>query len=545
MQFWTRELAPLSLATLGLPFVHGAVVDRRLTEDKGIAPFANRTDTYLTLRHADRCVVIDTAPSGTPALALATCQSLTGIQPFTHRGHKLHPFGSWCLGAQATVAGATVVLVDCTTPLALNFVRNAQGELSTAAGSLCLSCNGVALSLAACDAAQSAVTAARVSVITPSAPSTAPLAADVTPTRDAATIPPLPTTVAAAPAVSTRTLTFTGLPAAPNEGAATAATTVYVTVTVTVTQTVTATAFTPATLAEDASLTASTASTPSDAPVAAAPTLPSEVQSAVTPMATLTVQPALPALVPAGASLQGNATATIGRTVTALQTTPFALFSTSALMASTATSPFVPTSPIASTTFIAPLPTSKSRSLSGPDRSSVSTNFASVTTLAPVVAQASSATQATPSAAVFNPTCPGLSAWPVASAQFEAEVLRLVNVQRSRGATCGTTAYAPTGALAVDSGITCVARAFAQDMDQYNYFSHTDRAGNSPFTRLSNAGIGWSAAAENIAKGQSTPSQVVADWVGSAGHCADLMGGYTLTGVGFVDNVWVQDFTRP
>jgi uncharacterized protein YkwD len=58
-------------------------------------------------------------------------------------------------------------------------------------------------------------------------------------------------------------------------------------------------------------------------------------------------------------------------------------------------------------------------------------------------------------------------------------------------------------------------------------------------------GISYRSAGENIAKGQSTPAQVVEAWWNSSGHRANILNSsYTQIGVGYVADgkYWVQMF---
>ncbi len=60
-------------------------------------------------------------------------------------------------------------------------------------------------------------------------------------------------------------------------------------------------------------------------------------------------------------------------------------------------------------------------------------------------------------------------------------------------------------------------------------FSH----GTSFATRITNAGVSWSDAGENIATGFATPRAVVAAWMASAGHCRNILDpNFRLTGLG-------------
>lgn len=141
--------------------------------------------------------------------------------------------------------------------------------------------------------------------------------------------------------------------------------------------------------------------------------------------------------------------------------------------------------------------------------------------------------------------CPGLGPWSAQAAQFEAEVLALVNVARARGARCGQTAYGARAPLQPRDALTCVARAYAQRMHDRGFFSHTGDDGSTVTDRIDAAGIAWRAVGENIAEGRATPQDVVASWLDSPGHCTNILGDFAQLGVGYVEGVWVQDFVAP
>jgi uncharacterized protein YkwD len=80
-----------------------------------------------------------------------------------------------------------------------------------------------------------------------------------------------------------------------------------------------------------------------------------------------------------------------------------------------------------------------------------------------------------------------------------------------------------------------------------HYFSHNSPTYGSPFEMMRKFGISYTAAGENIAKGQRTPQEVVAAWMNSAGHRANILNkNYTHIGVGFEENgyIWTQQFIR-
>ena len=123
---------------------------------------------------------------------------------------------------------------------------------------------------------------------------------------------------------------------------------------------------------------------------------------------------------------------------------------------------------------------------------------------------------------------------PTATA-FESEVLTLINQRRAAGATCGGTAYPPVPALSMNGSLVMAARGHSQDMATRNYFSHTSPEGHTFTQRMSAAGFSGSGPyGENIGAGYGSPSAVVSGWMGSTGHCQNIMsGGFRQAGVGY------------
>lgn len=124
------------------------------------------------------------------------------------------------------------------------------------------------------------------------------------------------------------------------------------------------------------------------------------------------------------------------------------------------------------------------------------------------------------------------------SQNIEQEVIRLVNVER---------ANAGLPALKYDWELARVAEHKSQDMHDKKYFSHTSPTYGSPFTMMKNYGIHYSAAGENIAKGQTSAQQVVKAWMNSEGHRANILNkNFTHIGVGYVNDghYWTQMFIK-
>ncbi|MEU6217506.1 CAP domain-containing protein [Streptomyces sp. NPDC047022] len=153
----------------------------------------------------------------------------------------------------------------------------------------------------------------------------------------------------------------------------------------------------------------------------------------------------------------------------------------------------------------------------------------------PSVTAFSSAPQATPSAIPTASSTPTPTSTPTASSVV-ARIVALVNAER------GEAGCSP---LTLDSTLTKVAQAHSADMAEHQNMSHTGSDGSSPGDRITAAGYNWSSYGENVAYGYSTPEQVMAAWMSSPGHKANILNcGFKEIGVGLAQpgSYWTQDF---
>jgi uncharacterized protein YkwD len=112
----------------------------------------------------------------------------------------------------------------------------------------------------------------------------------------------------------------------------------------------------------------------------------------------------------------------------------------------------------------------------------------------------------------------------------------LVNAERAK---------AGCPALTVDPALTKAAQEHSEDMAAHRNMSHTGSDGSSPADRITGAGYRWSAYGENVAYGYDTPEQVMAGWMASSGHRANILDcGFKEIGVGLAQpgSYWTQDF---
>lgn len=124
---------------------------------------------------------------------------------------------------------------------------------------------------------------------------------------------------------------------------------------------------------------------------------------------------------------------------------------------------------------------------------------------------------------------------------YHAYVLRVVELVNEERAKVG---LAP---LTLKEDVTEAAQVRAAEA--VKSFSHTRPDGRHFSTALTEAGVSYRGAGENIAWGQKTPEQVMEGWMNSEGHRANILNEkYTSIGVGYYPsangvNYWSQLFT--
>ncbi|WP_218034753.1 CAP domain-containing protein [Acrocarpospora corrugata] len=96
---------------------------------------------------------------------------------------------------------------------------------------------------------------------------------------------------------------------------------------------------------------------------------------------------------------------------------------------------------------------------------------------------------------------------------MENEAVRLTNAARRREG-CRP--------LRTEERLRAAARGHSADMAARHYFSHDSLDGRSPWDRIRATGYAYPAA-ENIARGQNSPAEVVDAWLHSPGHRANIM----------------------
>ncbi len=133
------------------------------------------------------------------------------------------------------------------------------------------------------------------------------------------------------------------------------------------------------------------------------------------------------------------------------------------------------------------------------------------------------------------------------------QVLVLVNQARAASRRCGSQRYAATTPLRLSAVLNKTAQLHADDMARHEKMQHEGSDGSSPAQRITRQGYRWKVAGENVAAGADNAAEVVAGWLSSPGHCANIMRPqFTEMGVAFAINqhddyavYWAQSFAAP
>ena len=137
--------------------------------------------------------------------------------------------------------------------------------------------------------------------------------------------------------------------------------------------------------------------------------------------------------------------------------------------------------------------------------------------------------------------------------------LKEINTVRSQGRHCGNAGYfSAAPALRWSDALYRASYEHSRDMLKSDLFGH--QGSQSPFDwtsnvqslsrgssfreRMENNGYTkWKYIAENIAMGSYTPEQVIASWLSSDKHCANIMNPvFTDVGMAEVNAYWTQNF---
>lgn len=139
-------------------------------------------------------------------------------------------------------------------------------------------------------------------------------------------------------------------------------------------------------------------------------------------------------------------------------------------------------------------------------------------------------------APTVRPTSPSTPKAGATASGVAARIVQLVNAERSKAGCSPVT---------LNATLTKAAQAHSEDMAAHRNMSHTGSDGSSAGDRLTRAGYIWRTYGENVAYGYATPEKVMAGWMSSPGHRANILNcAFKEIGVGLAqpNNYWTQDF---
>lgn len=151
-----------------------------------------------------------------------------------------------------------------------------------------------------------------------------------------------------------------------------------------------------------------------------------------------------------------------------------------------------------------------------------------------------------------------LLAWPAAAAPCNVTlvneaVLKQINALRTQHQRCGDRVFPGVAPLRWQPQLVEAAQRYAAELSRRGTLSHTGASGSTLAQRLGDARYAMLAAGENLASGPDSVTAALELWIGSPGHCANLMSA-DFTEVGLACDIrddpraapyWVMELARP
>ncbi len=131
--------------------------------------------------------------------------------------------------------------------------------------------------------------------------------------------------------------------------------------------------------------------------------------------------------------------------------------------------------------------------------------------------------------------------------EIQEEMLEAINEARAEGVTDNDGVWhPPVPHLRWNEKLEAAALRHSEDMHENNFIAHTGSDGSTPWERIEEAGYTFQIASENVAKGHRSVEAVMSDWLGSPGHCANIMNEDVIeVGAARVGDSWTQVFALP
>ncbi len=119
----------------------------------------------------------------------------------------------------------------------------------------------------------------------------------------------------------------------------------------------------------------------------------------------------------------------------------------------------------------------------------------------------------------------------------------IINNHRTKSVRCGRKKFSASASLRLNCDLMTVAQNHAEDLQKRKIFSHQGSDGATLKKRVNRIIKKWSALAENLAYGTTSPSEVHALWLNSPSHCINMSSpDYNSIGIGRAGDYWVAVF---
>ena len=134
-----------------------------------------------------------------------------------------------------------------------------------------------------------------------------------------------------------------------------------------------------------------------------------------------------------------------------------------------------------------------------------------------------SSTQVSPSVNQISKSAIEITCQDLQNPAYQQSILNAINEIRQHPRHCGQKLYPAVAPLVWNSHLYNSAFAQSEDMAKYNFLGHVSTAGLDLKARLKLYHFKGRGGGENVARGQKNLNEVMATWLASPVHCANLM----------------------
>ncbi len=106
---------------------------------------------------------------------------------------------------------------------------------------------------------------------------------------------------------------------------------------------------------------------------------------------------------------------------------------------------------------------------------------------------------------------------------LKQQMLELINKARADNRSCSGQFFSGTNPISWNDKLASAAQLHSDDMSSNNFFSHTGSNGLQVSSRVLDTGYNWQTVAENIYAGARDAAIAIKGWLGSPGHCKNIM----------------------